>query len=49
MSNLDGVPAKDASYQVTIHLAKQFKRRRYFRNQPIRKKELSVVAMFVNG
>jgi hypothetical protein len=28
----------DASYQVLIHLAKWFQRRRFFRNQPIRHK-----------
>jgi hypothetical protein len=28
----------DASYQVLIHLARQFQRRRFFRNQPIRNK-----------
>jgi hypothetical protein len=26
----------DASYQVSVHMAKQFQRRRFFRNQPIR-------------
>jgi hypothetical protein len=32
-------PSKDAnSYQVLIHLARQFQRRRFFRNQPIRNK-----------
>ena len=31
-------PTKDASYQVLIHLAKRFQRRRFFRNQPIRNK-----------
>jgi hypothetical protein len=31
-------PSKDASYQIAIHLAKQLQRRRFFRNQPIRKK-----------
>jgi hypothetical protein len=31
-------PSIDASYQVLIHLAKQFQRRRFFRNQPIRNK-----------
>jgi hypothetical protein len=31
-------PSKDASYQVSIHLAKRFQRRRIFRNQPIRNK-----------
>ena len=38
MSNLyRGLPI-DASYQVSVHLAKQFQGRRYFRNQPIRNK-----------
>ena len=35
MSNLYRGPSKDASYQVSIHLAKLFQRRRFFRNQPI--------------
>jgi hypothetical protein len=30
MSNLDRGPSKDASYQVLIHLAKQFQRRRFY-------------------
>ena len=38
MSNLYRGPSKDASYQVSIQLAKQFQRRRFFRNQPIRNK-----------
>ena len=38
MSNLYREPSKDASYQVSIHLAKRFQRRRIFRNQPIRNK-----------
>jgi hypothetical protein len=38
MSILYKGPAKDASYQVSIHLAKRFQRRRFFRNQPIRNK-----------
>jgi hypothetical protein len=38
MSNLYRGPSKDASYQVSIHLAKWFQRRRFFRNQPIRNK-----------
>jgi hypothetical protein len=37
MSNLYRRPSKDALYQVSIHLAKQFQRR-FFRNQPIRNK-----------
>jgi hypothetical protein len=36
MSNLYGGSSKDASDQVSIHLAKRFQRRRFFRNQPIR-------------
>jgi hypothetical protein len=28
----------DASYQVSVHMAKQFQRRRFFKNQPIRNK-----------
>jgi hypothetical protein len=38
MSNLDRGSSIDASYQVADHLAKQFQRRRFFRNQPIRNK-----------
>jgi hypothetical protein len=35
MSNLYREPSKDASYQVSIHLAKRFQRR-FIRNQTIR-------------
>ena len=35
--NLYRGPSKDASYQISIHLAKRFQRR-FFRNQPIRNK-----------
>ena len=39
MSNLYRRPSKDAPYQVSIHLAEWFQRRRFFfRNQPIRNK-----------
>ena len=38
MSNLYRRPSKDASYQISIHLAKRLQRRRFFRNQPIRNK-----------
>jgi hypothetical protein len=38
MSNLFSGPSKDAPYQVSIHLARWFQRRRFFRNQPIRNK-----------
>ena len=37
-SNLYKGPSLDASYQVSIHLAKRFQRRGLFRNQPIRNK-----------
>ena len=40
MCNLYRGPAIYASYQVTVHLAKQFLRRRFFRNHPIRNKNI---------
>ena len=40
-------PAIDASYQVSVHLANQFQRR--FKKSANQKKELPMVAMFVNG
>jgi hypothetical protein len=38
MSNVYRGHAIDASYQVSVHLAKQFQRRRFFKNRPIRNK-----------
>ena len=38
MSNLYRELSKDASYQVSVHWARWFQRRRFFRNQPIRNK-----------
>ena len=38
MSNLYRGPSVDASYQVSVHLAKRFQRRRFIKNQPIRNK-----------
>ena len=39
MCNLHRGPSIDASYQVSVHLAKRFQRRSFFfRNQPIRNK-----------
>ena len=38
MSNLYRGPPIDASYPVSVHLAKRFQRRRFFRNQPFRNK-----------
>jgi hypothetical protein len=48
MSNLYRGPSIDASYQVSVHLAKRFQRRRFFKSAN-QKQELPVVAMFVNG
>jgi hypothetical protein len=38
ISNLYRGPSTDTSYQDSVHLAKRFQRRRFFRNQPIRNK-----------
>jgi hypothetical protein len=38
ISNLYRGPSIDASYQVTVHLAKRFQRRRFKKNRPIRNK-----------
>ena len=38
MCNLYRGPSIDASFQVSVHLAKRFKKRRIFRNQQIRNK-----------
>ena len=38
MSNLHRWPSIDASYQISVHLAKRFQRRRFFLNRPIRNK-----------
>jgi hypothetical protein len=38
MSNHYRGPSIDAIYQVSVHLAKRFQRRRFFRNRPIRNK-----------
>ena len=38
MSNRYRGPSIDACYQVSVHLAKRFPRRRFFRNRPIRNK-----------
>ena len=49
MSNLYTGPSKDTPYQVSIHLAKRFQRRRFFQKSTNQKQECPVVAMFVNG
>jgi hypothetical protein len=57
MSNISKEPSIDASYQVLVHLAKRFQRRRFFRNEPIslitdrdemsnRNRELSINASY---
>ena len=38
MSNHYRGPPIDDTYQVSVHLAKRFQRRRFFRNQPLRNK-----------
>jgi hypothetical protein len=48
MCNLHSGPSIDASYQVSIHLAKRFQRRR-FEKSANQKQELPVAAMFGNG
>jgi hypothetical protein len=51
INNLYRGPSIDASYQVSVRLAKLFETRRCFRNQPIRNKNClwHVTAMFANG
>jgi len=39
----------DASYQVSVHLARQFQRRRFFRYRSIRNKNCLWRAMFGDG
>ena len=46
MSNLYRGPSIDASYQVSVHLAKWFQKRRFFSTN--QKQELPVSAIFVN-
>ena len=48
MSNSCRGPSIDASYQVTVYLAKRFQRRRFYQKSTNQKQELSVVAMSVN-
>ena len=49
MRNFNRGPSIDGSYQASIHLAKQFQRRIFFKKLTAQKHELPVVAMFVNG
>ena len=48
MSKLYRGPSKDASYQVSVHLAKRLQRR-FFQKSTNQKQEWHVAAMFVNG
>jgi hypothetical protein len=48
MSNLDRGPPIDASYQVSVHLAKYFSEKILLKSAN-QKQELPVVTMFVNG
>jgi hypothetical protein len=48
ISYLHRGPPIDASYQVSLHLAKRFQRRRILKKSTNQKQELSVAAMFVN-
>ena len=42
-------PSIDDSYQVSVHLAKRFQRKRFFQKSTNQKQEFPVAAMFVNG
>ena len=48
MSNLYIGHSIDASYQVSVHLAKRFQRRRFLKSVN-QKQELPIAAMFVDG
>jgi hypothetical protein len=48
MRNLYRGPAIDASYQVSVHLAKRFQRKIFFKSAN-QKQEFPMVAVFVNG
>jgi hypothetical protein len=48
MSKLYRGPSIDASYQVSVHLAKQFRGEEFLKSAN-QKQESPVVAMFVNG
>ena len=48
LGKLNTEPSIGASHQISVHLAKQFQRRR-FKKSANQKQELPVAAMFVNG
>jgi hypothetical protein len=47
--NLNSGPTIDASYQVAVHLAKRFQRRRFFLENNQSETRIACGAMFVNG
>jgi hypothetical protein len=47
--NLYRGPSKEASYQMSLHLAKLFQRRIFFWKLSNQKQQLPMAAMFVNG
>jgi hypothetical protein len=49
MRNIHKGHSIDASYQVSVHLAKRFQRRRFKKKMANQKQELPVAAMFGNG
>ena len=49
ISNLYRGPPIDASYHVSVHLAKRFHSEKKLKKSTNQKQELSVVVMFVNG
>ena len=49
MSTLYRGPSIDASCQVTVHLAKELRRRRFFLKSANQKQEWPVAAMLVTG
>jgi hypothetical protein len=49
LRKLNTEPSIGASHQVSVHLAKQLQRKRFFYKSTNQKQELPVVAMFVNG
>jgi hypothetical protein len=48
MSHVYRGPSIDASYQVSVHLAKWFHRRRFLKKSSNHKQNLPVAAMFAN-
>ena len=49
MSILYRGPSIAATYQISVHFAKRFQRRRFFYESTNQQHELPVLAMFVNG